>query len=327
MSHAERKASQEVEIDHLLAEEFECDPGFAAQFAEACGLRFTTFEVESTVPEPSLGGGKYGDLLVQARMDGRPIAFLIEDKINASAALRQAEQYRFHSERMKDEGFECVKTVLVAPESYKGERDRYDASVNLEQVAEMLSSPDPRRLEYRRRIIGRALEKAQNKGVKKPDAELHQLHAKYLEWSKERCVATGHRYEFPPLKEAYGHTDSWVDNIRHPDFPLGVRIRHRLWTTVKDAVGRVDLIVSSVLVAEQEDLKTAAAKAFADKAIVEPFGSNKDGVQVSFLVPEVRQSTGFSEAAAKDAFSAIERLAEWYFEHSKNGNSTWASPQ
>ena len=61
--NSHRKASQEVEIDQLLAEEFECDPGFAERFANACGLRFTTLEVESAVPEPSLGGDGYGDPL------------------------------------------------------------------------------------------------------------------------------------------------------------------------------------------------------------------------------------------------------------------------
>ena len=320
-SHDERKASREVEIDHLLAEEFACDPGFAERFADACGLRFKAFRVLSVVPEPPLGGDGYGDLLVEAEMDGRRIALLVEDKITASPATRQAERYKAYAERLRDEGFESVRTVLVAPETYVGQRDQYDNSVNLEQVVEMLSSPDPRRLEFRRRIIRRALEKKETTGVKNPDLALHKLHSKYLKWVSDRCAAEEHPYEFPPLKEAYGHTESWVDNIRHPDFPLGVRVRHRLWTSVKDAVGRVDLTISTVPETEREHLEVASSKAFPDEVFVEPFGSS-EGVQVSLRVPEMRQSTGFREADAEDAFSAIERLTQWYLSCVKKRNGS-----
>ena len=310
-----------MEIDHLLAEEFACDPGFGVRFADASGLRFKTFRVLSVVPEPPLGGDGYGDLLVEAEMDGRRIVLLIEDKITASPATRQAERYKAHAERLSDEGFECVRTVLVAPETYVGQRDQYDNSVNLQQVVEMLSSPDPRRLEYRQGIIRRALAKKGTTGVRNPDLALHRLHSEYLNWVRDRCAAERLPYEFPPLKEAYAHTESWVDNIRHPDFPLGVRVRHRLWTSVKDAVGRVDLTVSTVPETEREHLEAAVFKTFLDEVFVEPFGSS-EGVQVSLRVPEMRQSTGFREAAAEDAVSAIERLTEWYFACGKKGNSS-----
>ena len=121
-SSSGRKASQEVEIDHLLAEEFECDPGFADRFAGACGLRFATLKVKRVLPEPQFGSEGYGALLVEADMDGRRIALLIENKINASPATRQAERYSTHAERLKRQGVECL-TVLVAPETYVGERN------------------------------------------------------------------------------------------------------------------------------------------------------------------------------------------------------------
>ena len=48
-SDLERKPSRESEIDYLLAEEFECDPIFAARFAAACGLGFATLKVVRAV--------------------------------------------------------------------------------------------------------------------------------------------------------------------------------------------------------------------------------------------------------------------------------------
>ena len=118
-----------------------------------------------------------------------------------------------------------------------------------------------------------------------------------------------------------------VDNIRHPDFPESVRIRHRLWTSVTNATGRVDLTISTVLEPEREDLKAAAVKALGGEVIVEPFRSNKEGIQVSLRVPEMRQATGFREAAARDAFSAIGRLTRWYFKYGEKGNSSRTSPR
>ena len=60
---------------------------------------------------------------------------------------------------MRRQGWDRVVTVLVAPGSYRGERDGYEASVDLEAVMEMLQSPDRRRLAWRRDIIERALRK------------------------------------------------------------------------------------------------------------------------------------------------------------------------
>ena len=135
-----RKSSQEVEIDHLLAEEFECDPNISERFATACGLRFRTFQVQEVTPEPSLAGDNYGDLMVEAEMDGQRVAFLIKDKITARAPPRQAARYTACAGRLRREGWSRVITVLVAPRSNRGERDQYDESVDLEAVTEMLAS-------------------------------------------------------------------------------------------------------------------------------------------------------------------------------------------
>ena len=307
----ERKPSREAEIDYLLAEEFECNPAFAERFAAACGLRFETLEVVSAVLEPSLGGNGFGDLLVEAELDGRRAAFLIEDKITAAPAARQAERYSDHAERMRDEGYDCVRTVLVAPRAYHGERDEFDASIDLEQVAELLSSPDPRRLEYRREIIARALKKQRSIGVKSPDHALHALHSDYLDWATDRCAEEKRPYEFPPLREAYDHTNSWIEKIRHPEFRENVWIRHRLWESqVENTTGLVDLVISPAPEAMREQLRSSARIAFGNEGIVEAYG--KHGIKVSLRVPRMTQLTCFREDAAEQAFGTFDRLTDWY---------------
>ena len=51
-----RKSVQEVEIDHLLAEEFACDQLFAQRFLVGCGLGSLDFATTSVIVEPSFGG-------------------------------------------------------------------------------------------------------------------------------------------------------------------------------------------------------------------------------------------------------------------------------
>ena len=175
-----RKSAQEVEIDHLLAEEFNCDPSFAERFVTACGLSCAGFQVSAAIPEPSLGGEGFGDLLVDGTADGLKVAFLIEDKITAGPAVRQAERYAAHANWLRDQGWDRVWTVLVAPSSYCGERSGYDVSVDLEKVATILRSPEPTRLAYRRGIIERALEKKASTGVRVPDTAMYRLKAAYF---------------------------------------------------------------------------------------------------------------------------------------------------
>ena len=302
-----RRPSREVEIDHLLAEEFNCDPGFGSRFAAACDLEFETLQVLKSTSQPSLSNG-YGDLLVEAEMDGERIAFLIEDKITAGAQLRQADRYKKHANHMLKHGWDRVVTVLVAPKSYQGERDSYDKSVNLETVAEMLDSPNLRRREYRREIIARALKKKEATGVQIPDYEMHKLHSNYLDSTERWLSTTGCRLQFPELKNDYDDQGNWVNKIRHPDFPDHVWLRHRLWTSQKGKTGKVDLIVSPASSDEREWLKVGAPEG----VIVDTYGTKEQGVQISLPVKEMRQSTGFCEAAATEAFDVMDQLTVWF---------------
>lgn len=308
-----RKSSQEIEIDHLLAEEFCCDPVFSARFAGACGLRFDAFRVTDVAPEPRLDEG-YGDLLVKAEMDGARAALLIEDKITAGPATRQAEHYAAHARRMRQEGWD-VTTVLVAPRSYRGERGSYDASVDLEDIAEMLRSPDEYRQNYRRSIIARALRKKSATGVQHPDAALHRLHSDYREWIQERCAGKDFPYEFPPLSDAYHDQDNWIDKVRHPDFPAHVWLRHRLWISVKDTAGMVDLIISPA----SEDERSRLENVVPDWAVMNSYSETPQfpdgkGVRFSVRVPEMRQSRGFCEASAATALAAMEQLTDFFLQ-------------
>ncbi|RVT84086.1 hypothetical protein DXV76_10320 [Rhodobacteraceae bacterium CCMM004] len=300
-----RKAAQEVEIDRLLAEEFACDPGFAARFCAAAGLDLPGFAVETVTPEPSLGGAGYGDLMVAGRAGGRDVVLLIEDKISAAPATRQAARYAAHAARLRAGGAR-VSTVLVAPAGYGGERARYDAAVDLETVAGLIHADNPARQAWRRGIVARALERRRATGIQVPDPAMHALRTAYLAYARAWCADRGVALTFPQLNESYYDGDSWIEPVRAPGWPPERRLRHRLWTTQAARAGQVDLIVSPA-----EPHRRARVTAAAEPDMIIDGFSRGRGVQASLRVPEMRQAAGFDREAAEAALAAMARLADW----------------
>lgn len=303
-----RESAQEKEIENLLAEEFCCDSSFGRRFLAAAKRPIDGFETLSALPQPSLGGGGRGDLLVEGIASGERIGLLVEIKITAGAPPRQAARYKAHAERMRGQGWDRVLTVLAAPHAYKGEGNLYDSRVDLEAVAALLHSPDPVRQTYRRGIIDRALTKHATTGVQVPDPALHRLKAEYIDFVTQWCAANEIELSLPPLRESYAAEDSWFEHIRHPRLPKHIELRHRLWLSVSGGPGQVDLIARIADDAERARFRETAPEG----ASVATFGNTKAGEQVSLLVPALRQATGFDPAAATEACQAMRRLVEWY---------------
>ncbi len=302
-----RKSAQEVEIDRLLAEEFVCDDLFGPRFLASCGLPYDDFRVTRVISEPSLGGEGFGDLLVEGETAAGRIALLIEDKITAGPAVRQAERYAAHAQRLRVQNWPVVLTVLVAPSAYHGERGRFDASIDLEIVSSLLDCKEPKRLAYRRAIIARALRKSNASGVQVPDPILHQLKSDYFAFAKTFCVEHNLPLSFPPLAPSYYDGSSWVEQIRDPRLPARFMLRHRLWTRNDGKTpGQVDLISNPASISD----RTRFAKHGLVDAISSPY-SNDRGVQLSIRVPQMRQSTGFSPTTAHMALMTMTTLVDW----------------
>jgi hypothetical protein len=86
-----------------------------------------------------------------------------------------------------------------------------------------------------------------------------------------------------------------------------VQLRHRLWISVSEPAGQVDLIAKHVDNDERQRFKAHSVA----NAHFAPYSSNS-GVQLSLKVPEVRQTKEFSAGDFQLAFQAMEDLAIWY---------------
>lgn len=302
-----QKSSQEVELDHLLAEEFACDPGFVIRFMAACQLGPEPRTVRKVVAEPSLGGNGFGDLLVELACGDQRMALLVEDKITASPAVRQAQRYSEHAERMKADGWDQVFCIVVAPGTWRGDRSGYDAHLALEELPGLLRSPDPARLTWRRAIVERALQKHRMTGVKVPDPRMLAFKAAYLNTATDWAARNGLPFVFPVLKTSYYDGDSWVEPILHPALPQRCKIRHRCWTSVRTATGLVDLIV---LGAKPEEAATLSASR-PEGAILSSFSGGK-GLVISMPVPVLRSTSQFSVELVEEALHKMRELVHWF---------------
>ncbi|WP_136661556.1 hypothetical protein [Nitratireductor sp. XY-223] len=268
--------------------------------------------MKDVIPQPELHVGGSGDLLVDAEIDGTRAGLLIEDKIDASAAVRQADRYAEHAKYMRcNKGYTRVVTVLVAPARYVGESGKYEFKVNLEEVAEMIDSPSPGRRDYRRNIIERALETA--KREPEPDPKMLELHKAYRKCMEEMSRDGEQEFVFPPLKPTYFPESCYVEPISHPKFPNHVFLRHKLWTKTDpkhpQATGMVDLVVDPVLEMERRALLEARPEGSTFEGYPEKDKKGARGIQFGLKVSELRHDS-FCETKVAEALKAMQKWTE-----------------
>lgn len=138
--------------------------------------------------------------MVEGEADELCVALLIENKITAASAPRQAERYQAEAARMRGIGRDKVWCILVALRGHVAESTGHDAFIDLEKVADLLRSDDPARLKYRRGIIERALPEPGVSRVKIADLALHRMRTEYREFSTAWSEAEGCPLNFPPVR-------------------------------------------------------------------------------------------------------------------------------
>jgi hypothetical protein len=227
---------QEVHIDFLLEEEFNVDPTFLRRFIVAAGQSDGSFQTERVEHSVSDQCGEADLIVVYKQLEGKceKIAILIEDKIRAVFQPRQADRYRERGESGNKVHWDRYWTCLVAPASYIKKADHgFDAAVSLEQLKEWFAIMDPKRCEFKARVIDQAIKKAERTGVQKVDLAVTTF--------RERYYAVFEEFFADQRKDVHmrspGPTwsgDTWFE-IRSTFLPKGAYINH------KSPAGCVDL--------------------------------------------------------------------------------------
>jgi hypothetical protein len=310
------RSIQEFRLDFLFEEEFSCDLNFARTFLSECAPEFYLQEVLKVQNEVNLGHAVV-DLLVifktsNAQGEQDRLALLIEDKITAGPAERQGERYRHDGEAHRGRLWDKFKTVLVAPESYVGEKDRFDAFISLERVKEWICFGDPARAHFRRGKIEAAIAKKAATGVQIPDPGMREFRYGYYRLIEELNRLWGTDLYMDPPKSAHSAGDTWFI-VRSHSLPDWCRLRHKIRTDLKARMGKVELAFPNTdfsRVGALEDLLPAGMRLISN-------GTHHQHVAIEIDVPEITDVGDFDceRNKVEQALLAVRRLIQLFHEH------------
>ena len=184
------------------------------------------------------GGGESDIIALIRTPDGRRIALMIEDKINALFQPGQAKRYRDRGDAGIDDGdWDAYLTCLCAPQAYAvpyvGSND-WHTVLFLEEIEAALADAETGIDFLVRHAARRACGKYDNPRTP-ANAQATAFWKRYAAF----CAA-----EFPDLRmselaETQSHNDPWVRFARSL-LPPDVRLEHKAW------LGRVDLTFNGV---------------------------------------------------------------------------------
>lgn len=225
-----QRSIQEFWIDFLLEEEFSSDQTFARSFASLAGLPGFAGIPESVVHSLNDEHGE-ADLVAifVGDSDSGRHALLIENKITAGFQPRQADRYRARGVSGKAAGKWCsFRTVLVAPARYIQANHGFDASVSLEQIAELICLNDLPRRAFKLERLQRAIDKKNATGVQVVDPTM----TSFRDWYSD-LIARRDCGFIPPAPRLAYWGDDWLEWISDR-LPRSSRFRHRTKTGMLD---------------------------------------------------------------------------------------------
>jgi hypothetical protein len=296
----------ERDVDLVLVEEFTVNDEFRDFFSSRVyGIHVLAKSLGAWHSVSDTALGESDVVHVFQSEEGKRIALLIENKIDAPAQPTQPERYRKRGEKGVAEGlWDEFQTCIVAPEEYlefANESDRYDCAISYEELLSFFVSRrqrDPRFL-YKAQIIHEAILKRREPYKPKISKEMTEFVKDYVEMAKK---------EHPDLRP----------------FPAKPRPAGSTWITFKPAGYSSDVSLSHQLTGGYVKLFIAdAAKKFEEwKARIEPHlseGMTLDvagkSVGLSLEVPKIdplRKSVNAQEAEVRVALEAAKQIDAVY---------------
>jgi hypothetical protein len=306
------RSIQEVRIDFLLEEEFACDARFVREFASHCNVGGEAIEVASVTWSVTDRHGQ-ADLVVilncRTESGNTRRALLIEDKISAGAQPHQALRYlQRGKEGIELHRWDDFRTVLVAPSAYVGEKD-FQEYVPLERLATWISTVDKARAEFLRQKIREAIEKKNSTGVQIVDLAMTEFRANYFYFLNDFNLRHGTDFTIRTPSPTYVG-DTWF-KLGSKALPEWAKMRHKSRTTLKAAIGLIELSFPETNIEKMASLKL----------LLEPgmrlVANGKYGQHTAIEIPvlELSESNPFERERQKleSALCAGERL--WRFLH------------
>jgi hypothetical protein len=294
---------QEVHIDFLLEEEFSVDLNFLQRFIEAAGQHGTPLQVQRVEHSVSDNHGEADLIVIYKEVEGTgdQVAILIEDKIRAGFQPRQPDRYRERGESGKGIRWNRYWTCLVAPKSYANSKSDhgFDAVVTLESIKEWLAISEPKRREFKVRVIDQAIEKKRRTGVQVVDPVMTAFRERYYACFEEFFAGQREDVQMREPGPTYSG-DSWFE-IRSRVLPRGAYINH------KSLSGVVDLtfpVTDAALLKPIEPWLEAGMR----------IEQTAKSAAIRLVVHKIDHFSDFDQERAKvaEALSGVRRLLHFY---------------
>jgi hypothetical protein len=220
----------EHDMDMLFLEEFAYSNGFCEIFLDKIGITNATVCLTwQSKTDEQLGES---DMTVIFDYNGKKLALLIEDKIDAIAMPEQPIRYALRGDKgIHDGEYDKYYIFIVAPQEYLDKNEKakeYPNHVSYEEIKEYFERLNDRRSGFKLAQLNLAIEKQKNGYQLIKNAEVTEFWNKYVEYKKQH---------FPDLNLAV-HSDIKPKNGVWPHFrtnKVGTFIYH------KSNMGRVDL--------------------------------------------------------------------------------------
>lgn len=220
----------EHDMDMLFLEEFVFSNAFCKIFLDKIGVK--TKSIISTWQSKVDDELGETDMAVIFDCDGKKVALLIEDKIDAIAMPEQPTRYILRGNKGIQEGeYDAYYVFIVAPQNYLDNNEKakeYPNSVSYEEIREYFEKLNDTRSSFKLAQINLAISKQKNGYQLVKNAQVTDFWNKYVEYKN---------INYPDLNLAV-HSNIKPTNGVWPHFrtnKVGVFIYH------KSNVGNVDL--------------------------------------------------------------------------------------
>jgi hypothetical protein len=292
----------ERDIDLLLIEELHVDSKFISWFYEQV-WKTEEHELSFRGAWHSLTHPEHGesDIVVLAGVDGRRLAILAENKIDAIAQPNQASRYRLRGDvGIEKAWWDQYRTCILAPQAYldvNSEVKLYDSRISYESIKEWFGTEKGDcRSKYRAKIIEFAI--AQNKRGYQPEphGRVTQFWFDYWKLSME---------EFPELQmKNPGVKPAGADWVRFN--PIELQNASVILHKLED--GAVDLTILRVG-ADIERLKRLNKSLLVDGVSMLTTG---ESAAIRIVVPQLNRFDEFAPQLdkARSGLLAVSKLIE-----------------
>lgn len=299
----------ERDLDLLMVEELSCNAVFRTWFLQALLGRSANHSTSIVRHSVTQSTGQ-SDLELAVTLDsGTRLIVLIENKVDASLELNQAERYRARAEAyLTSNECDVGKTLLVAPERYCGsatELKGFDHRLSYEQIRDWFDTSNlGDRAKYKAALLTGAIEKS-TLGYQ-PVADAPVTDFWYAYWQAAQQRAPELQMQQPISKPA----KAGFIYFRPPSLPKGIEICHKLphghidlqingWGSRLDEVHRV---LGSTLEPEMSLAKASKS------AVIRIRGASIDAAK-PFTSQETVVLSGLLSAARLLAWSQANRVA------------------